>query len=60
VGWPVIARAGATALRAWPAPGRALKLSAEQMRRLYTLIAGTDPRQFGLEFALWTRELVRT
>jgi transposase len=51
---------GRDALRARPVPGRAPKLSGEQMRRLYTLIVGTDRRQLELEYALWTRELVRT
>jgi transposase len=35
-------------------------LSGEQMRRLYTLIAGADPRQLEFAFALWTRDMVRT
>src|SRR5689334_10874312 len=35
------------------------KLSGEQMRRLYALITGADPRQLEFEFALWTREMVR-
>ena len=50
---------GKEALKARPVPGRPPKLSGEQMRRLYTLIVGTDPRQLEFEFALWTRELVR-
>ena len=50
---------GKDALRARPVPGRAPKLSGEQMRRLYTLITGADPRQLEFEFALWTREMVR-
>jgi transposase len=41
-------------------PGRQPKLSGEQMRRLYTLIAGTDPRQLEFGFALWTRDMLRT
>jgi transposase len=48
---------GKDALRARPVPGRPPKLSGEQMRRLYALIAVADPRQ--LEFALCTREMVR-
>jgi transposase len=51
---------GREALKARPVPGRPPKLTAEQMRRLYTLIAGSDPRQLELNFALWTRDLVRT
>ena len=50
---------GKEALRARPVPGRPPKLSGEQMRRLYTLITGADPRQLEFAFALWTRELVR-
>ena len=50
---------GKEALRARPVPGRPPKLSGEQMRRLYTLIAGADPRQLEFAFALWTRDMVR-
>ena len=50
---------GKDALKAGPVPGRPPRLTAEQMRRLYTLITGADPRQLQFEFALWTRELVR-
>jgi transposase len=50
---------GKAALKARPVPGRPPKLTGEQMRRLYTLIVGTDPRQLQFEFALWTREMVR-
>lgn len=51
---------GREALRAKPVPGRPSKLSDEQMRTLYTLVAETDPRQLSFEFALWTREMVRS
>jgi transposase len=51
---------GREALRARPVPRRAPKLSGEQMRRLYALIAGADPRQLEFGFALWTRDMVRT
>jgi transposase len=50
---------GLEALSAKPVPGRPPKLSGEQLRTLYTLIVGADPRQYQFEFALWTRELVR-
>jgi transposase len=49
---------GRPALRARPVPGRPPKLSGEQLRRLYTLITGADPRQLRFEFALWTREMI--
>src|SRR4029079_15090385 len=50
---------GGYALKARPVPGRPPKLTGEQMRRLYTLIAGSDPRQLEFAFALWTRDMVR-
>lgn len=50
---------GRAALKARPVPGRPRKLSGEQLRRVYTLVAGTDPRQLEFEFALWTRDMVR-
>jgi transposase len=50
---------GRDALRARPVPGRPPKLSGAQMRRLYTMIVGADPRQYEFAFALWTRELMR-
>lgn len=39
-------------------PGRPSTLSAEQLRKLYALITGVDPRQLQFEFALWTREMI--
>jgi transposase len=50
---------GAEALKARPVPGRPPKLSGAQLRRIYTLIVGNDPRQLSFAFALWTREMVR-
>lgn len=50
---------GADALSAKPVPGRPPKLSGPQIRRLYGLIVGVDPRQMSFEFALWTRQMVR-
>jgi transposase len=59
-GWVASYREGGErALRAKPVPGRPPKLSAAQLRALYTLIVGNDPRQYEFDFALWTRELVR-
>jgi transposase len=50
---------GEAALAAKPVPGRPPKLSGDQLRRLYTLVVGNDPRQLQFEFGLWTREMVR-
>jgi transposase len=59
-GWLAKFREGGwDALRAKPVPGRAPKLTGQQMGRLYALIVGTDPRQLSFAFALWTRDLVR-
>ena len=59
-GWMAAYREGGEqALRAKPMPGRPRKLSGAQLRTLYMLIEGSDPRQYQLEFALWARELVQ-
>src|SRR3954471_10584247 len=50
---------GRQALRARPVPGRARKLSDEQLRELTALITDTDPRDHGFVVALWTRQIVR-
>lgn len=52
-------RGGLGALSRKPVPGRAPKLDTSQLRLLYGFIAGGDPRQFGFEFALWTREIAQ-
>jgi transposase len=59
-GWVAKYREGGlNALKARPIPGKPPKLNGEQLRRLYTLIAGADPRQLQFEFALWTRDMIR-
>jgi transposase len=59
-GWVAKFREGGKgALMARPVPGRPPKLAGEQLRRLYTLIVGSDPRQMQFDFALWTREMIR-
>lgn len=59
-GWLAAFREGGwDALRAKPVPGRPRKLTGQQIRRIYTLIVGADPRQLSFGFALWTREMVR-
>jgi transposase len=50
---------GLDALRAKPVPGRPPKLTGNQIRRLYGLLVGADPRQLSFPFALWTRDMVR-
>lgn len=50
---------GRQALKARPVPGRPPKLSGQQLRTLYTLVTGVDPRQLQFEFALWTREMIQ-
>jgi transposase len=50
---------GQDALRARPVPGRPRKLTGVQMRKVYELIVGRDPRQLQFAFALWTRDMVR-
>lgn len=59
-GWLAKAREGGTeALKAKPVPGRPPKLSSSQMRKVYTIVAGTDPRQHAFDFGLWTRDIIR-
>jgi transposase len=59
-GWVAKYREGGLeGLRARPIPGRPTKLSGEQIRRVYTLVVGADPRQLSFGFALWTREMIR-
>ncbi len=41
------------------ASGRPTVLSDKQMMKLYSLIAGNDPRQLSFGAALWTRKLIR-
>lgn len=50
---------GWEALRAKPVPGRPPKLAPEQLRRLYELVVGSDPRQLSFGVALWTRQMVQ-
>jgi transposase len=59
-GWLKTYREGGRgALLARPVPGRPPRLGPLQMRRLWTLIAGADPRQLQFDFALWTTEMIR-
>jgi transposase len=58
-GWLAAYRhGGRQALLARRAPGRPAKISPAQGRRLLTLITDSEPREFQLGSALWTRALV--
>lgn len=49
---------GDRALRSRPATGRPRSLSPAQERQVFRWINGRDPRQYGLDFGLWTRAIV--
>lgn len=49
---------GMRALRSTPATGRPRSLSPAQERQVFRWINGHDPRQYGLDFGLWTRLIV--
>ena len=49
---------GLEALRSTVATGRPRSLSPEQEQQVFRWINGCDPRQYSLDFGLWTRSLV--
>ena len=49
---------GLRALQARPASGRPRRLTPGQERQVFHWINGKDPRQYGLDFGLWTRSVV--
>src|SRR5471030_2825323 len=49
---------GLRALLARPAPGRPRRLTPRQEQQVFRWINGCDPRQYGLDFGLWTRSVV--
>jgi transposase len=49
---------GIKALRSTKATGRPRTLTATQERQVFRWINGRDPRQYGLDFGLWTRTVV--
>ena len=51
---------GQRALASSPATGRPCKLSAAQQAQVFRWINGKDPRQYGLDFGLWTRQIAAT
>ncbi len=58
--WHAYQAGGLAALRVRKGPGARPKLTATQQAQLRRLIVSKDPRQLQFEFALWTRDLVRT
>src|SRR5450755_2726481 len=51
---------GARALASRPATGRPSKLTPAQRAQVFRWINGKDPRQYGLDFGLWTRQIAAT
>lgn len=49
---------GVRALASRPAPGRPRSLTARQEQQVFRWINGNDPRQYGLDFGLWSRSVV--
>jgi transposase len=49
---------GMKALRARKATGRPRSLTPAQERQVFRWVNGRDPRQYGLDFGLWTRAVV--
>lgn len=50
---------GARALRSTKATGRPRSLTTTQERQVFRWINGKNPRQYGFDFGLWTRQIVR-
>jgi transposase len=50
---------GWDALTMRPIPGATPKLSEEQWEIVHRLIIGKDPRQYGMDFGLWTRKFIQ-
>ena len=51
-------RGGEEALKARKHPGRKPTLSPKQKLQVRRWISGKDPRQYGFDFGLWTRQIV--
>lgn len=52
-------RGGIASLASTKAPGRVPKLTPRQASQVTRWINGKDPRQYGFDFGLWTRMIVR-
>src|ERR1019366_5914351 len=49
---------GVKSLRSRPATGRPRTLTPRQEKQVFAWVNGKDPRQYGLDFGLWTRAIV--
>ena len=49
---------GLKALHSRPASGRPRRLTPRQEQQVFRWVNGKDPRQYGLDFGLWTRSIV--
>jgi transposase len=49
---------GVKALRSRPATGRPRSLTRHQEKQVFAWVNGKDPRQYGLDFGLWTRAMI--
>jgi transposase len=49
---------GLKALHAKPVTGRPRSLTPRQEQQVFRWVNGKDPRQYGLDFGLWTRSVV--
>ncbi len=58
--WSAYRQQGGASFAVGRSSGRPPKLSITQVSKLRALIVGKDPRQLRFEFALWTRDMVRT
>lgn len=52
-------RGGLPALASTKAPGPPRKLTRKQEQQVVRWMTGKDPRQYGFDFGLWTRQIVR-
>lgn len=51
-------KGGEAALQSRQAPGRVPALTGKQTQQVKKMIVGKDPRQYGFDFGLWTRQIV--
>ena len=49
---------GVKALQSRPATGRPRTLTPRQEKQVFAWVNGKDPRQYGLDFGLWTRAMI--